>query len=81
MVVLNESITVTGVSMINDGEKDVQVAFMNANIPKRGNMSSNRNIQNKEMFETHKEDVLIDFAAFDEYVYNLMEEKQKEQEG
>ncbi|RKI37284.1 hypothetical protein D7V86_24845 [bacterium D16-51] len=80
MVILNEAIAITAASIINDGKKDVQVAYMTANIPKEGNMSSSRNIQDKEMFEIHKDEVLLDFKAFDEYVYGLMEEKQKEQE-
>lgn len=81
MVVLNKSITVNGASMINDGQKDVQVAYMSASIPVGGNANINRAIQNKALFDANKEDVLKDFAAFDEYVYGLMEEGSGEQEG
>lgn len=77
MVVLNKSTTVTGASMVNDGQKDVQVAFMNATIPAGGNANISHSIQDKKLFEANKEDVLKDFAAFDEYAYGLMEEKEE----
>ena len=74
MVVLNKSITVNGASMVNDGQKDVQVAFMNATIPVGGNANIGRSIQDKKLFDANKEEIIKDFEAFDEYVYGLMEE-------
>jgi histidinol phosphatase-like enzyme len=74
MVVLNKSITINGASVINDGEKDVQVAYMNASIQTDGNLSINKAIQNSEMFDSNKDDVLKDFAAFEEFVYKELEE-------
>jgi histidinol phosphatase-like enzyme len=74
MVVLNKSITINGASVINDGEKDVQVAYMNASIQTDGNLNINKAIQNSEMFESNKDDVLKDFAAFEEFVYKELEE-------
>lgn len=70
MIMLNKTITITGACMLNDGEKDVQVAYMNANIPVDGLINTSRSIQDKKMFEANREEVLKDFAAFDEYVYN-----------
>jgi histidinol phosphatase-like enzyme len=74
MVVLNKSITINGASVINDGEKDVQVAYMNASIQTDGNLNINKAIQNSEMFESNKDDVLKDFSAFEEFVYKELEE-------
>ena len=70
MVMINKTITVTGACVINDGEKDVQVAYMNANIPVDGKINTSRAIQDKGMFEANREEVLRDFAAFDAYVYS-----------
>lgn len=74
MVILNKSITVTGASVFNIDGRDVQVAYMNATIPIDGKVNINRAINDKELFEANKEEVLKDFAAFDEYVYNLIPE-------
>lgn len=78
MVKLNETLTVTGASVINTDDGEVQVAFMNANIPKLGQPTQGRTIQNKEVFEKYKSEVLKDFAAFDEYVYNLISKASEE---
>lgn len=74
MVRVNKSITITGESVINEGENEVQIAFMQANIPANGNMTSSRTIQNKEAFDRNKKDVLLDFQAFDDYVYSALSE-------
>ena len=73
MVKLNKQTTVTGVSVLTiDGEAK-QVAYMNASIPVGGAPNISRAIQNVELFNANKEEVLKDFAAFDNYVYSLME--------
>lgn len=84
MVFLNKSITITGASMMNVAGKDVQVAFMDARIPSDGKANTARTIQDKELFSENREEVLKDFAAFDEYVYSVMQEvceSQKLKEG
>ena len=58
--------------MTIDG-KEEQVAYMNASIPVGGAPNISRAIQNVELFNANKEEVLKDFAAFDNYVYSLME--------
>lgn len=67
MVEINQSISVQGISVIDE----VNVAFMSANIPIDGKISINKQIQNKEAFEKSKDEVMKDFMAFDEYVYSL----------
>lgn len=71
MLTFNKTVNVNGISVVESGGKQVQVAYMNASINVNGAFTSNRSIQNKDMFEEHKEEVLEDFAAFDDYVYQL----------
>lgn len=72
MVNLNKQTTVTGVCVLNIDGKEEQVAYMNATIPVGGAPNLGKAIQNVELFNTNKEEVLKDFAAFDNYVYSLM---------
>lgn len=74
MVTLNKTVTIAGVSVIEDSGKKIQVAYMNANIPANGNANISRVIQDKQMFELYKSEVLKDFAEFDDYIYNLIPE-------
>ncbi|MCQ5165608.1 hypothetical protein NE645_06260 [Roseburia hominis] len=73
MVKLNKQTTVTGVSVLTIDGEEKQVAYMNASIPVGGAPNISRAIQNVELFNANKEEVLKDFAAFDNYVYSLME--------
>lgn len=73
MVKLNKQTTLTGVSVLTVDGKEEQVAYMNASIPVGGAPNISRAIQNVELFNANKEEVLKDFAAFDNYVYSLME--------
>ena len=73
MVKLNKQTTVTGVCALTVDGKEKQVAYMNATIPVGGTPNIGRSIQDVELFNTNKEEILKDFAAFDEYIYNLME--------
>ena len=73
MVKLNKQTTVTGACVLTVDGKEEQVAYMNASIPVGGTPNISRAIQNVELFNTNKEEVLKDFAAFDEYIYSLME--------
>lgn len=73
MVKLNKQTTVTGVCVLTVDGKEEQVAYMNASIPVGGAPNISRTIQNVELFNANKEEVLKDFAAFDNYVYSLME--------
>lgn len=72
MVKLNKQTTVTGACVLTVDGKEEQVAFMNASIPVSGTPNIGRAIQNVDLFNANKEEVLKDFVAFDEYVYNLM---------
>ena len=73
MVKLNKQTTVTGVCALTVDGKEEQVAYMSASIPVGGAPNISRAIQNVELFNANKEEVLKDFAAFDNYVYSLME--------
>lgn len=81
MVTLNKTTNVTGVSVIEVDGKQVQAAYMNASINVNGAFNSNHSIQNKETFEKHKEEVLADFAAFEDYVYRLAQESDMQAES
>lgn len=80
MLTLNKTVNVNGISVITSDGKQVQAAYMNASINVDGAFNSNRSIQNKEIFEAHKEEVLEDFNAFDNYVYCLAEESNMQAE-
>ena len=73
MVKLNKQTTGTGACVLTVDGKEEQVAYMNASIPVGGAPNISRAIQNVELFNANKEEVLKDFAAFDNYVYSLME--------
>lgn len=73
MVKLNKQVSVTGACVLTVVGKEEQVAYMNASIPVGGAPNISRAIQNVELFNANKEEVLKDFAAFDNYVYSLME--------
>lgn len=72
MVKFNEQTTVTGTSVLTIDGKEEQVAYMNATVPIGGTPNIGRAIQNVDLFNTNKEEVLKDFAAFDTYVYSLI---------
>ena len=73
MVKLNKQVSVTGACVLTVDGKEEQVAYMNASIPVGGAPNISRAIQNVELFNANKEEVLKDFTAFDNYVYSLME--------
>lgn len=76
MVKLNKQTSVTGACVLTIDGKEEQVAFMNANIPVSGTPNISRAIQNVELFNQNKAEVLNDFEAFDEYVYGLIGENE-----
>lgn len=73
---LTKTINLSGISMVNG----VQVAFMNAQIGIDGTFSNSKSVQNNEVYERNAEEVLKDFAAFDAYVYKVVEETVKKKE-
>lgn len=79
MVKLNKQVSVTGACVLTVDGKEEQVAYMSASIPVGGAPNIGRSIQNVEVFNANKEEVLKDFVAFDEYVYGLMEEKNQKE--
>lgn len=80
MLTLNKTTSVNGISMIEIDGKQVQVAHMNASINVNGVFNSTHSIQNKNMFEAYKGEVLEDFSAFDNYVYELAKESDMQAE-
>lgn len=76
MVKLNKQVSVTGASVLTIDGEEKQVAFMNASIPVSGTPNIAHAIQDVNLFNTNKEEVLKDFAAFDAYVYDLMDEEE-----
>ncbi len=73
MINIDKSISITGNSIINNGEKEILVAYVNANISNDGNISITKSIIDKDMFNRHKEQILEDFNKFEQYVYNSTE--------
>ncbi len=71
MLTFNKTTNVNGISTVESDGKQVQVAYMNASINVNGAFNSTRSIQNKDLFELHKKEVLEDFSSFDTYVYQL----------
>ena len=78
MVKLDKQITVTGACVLTIDGKEKQIAYMNATVPINGKPNISRGIQNVELFSANKEEVLKDFAAFDEYIYSLLPTEQHE---
>lgn len=72
MVKLNKQTTLTGVSVLTIDGEEKQIAYMNATIPVSGAPNIGKSIQDVELFNSNKAEILKDFAAFDEYAYNLI---------
>lgn len=75
MLQVNKSISFTGISSVEieeNGSKTIkQIAYMNANIPDKGDFSINKSIQNRELFDKYSNDVFKDFNEFEKHVYEL----------
>ncbi len=71
MVILSKQTTVTGVSVLKDGDNETRIAFMNATVPQEGNPTLGHTIQDREAFEANKQMVIEDFMTFDNYIYSL----------
>lgn len=80
MLTFNKTISVNGISMVEIDGKQVHVAYMNASINVDGVFNTNHSVQNKELFESNKEEVLEDFSAFDSYVYQIASESDMQSE-
>ena len=76
MLKTNKSISITGTSNVDVSENGNTVskivAYMNATIPENGDLNINKSIQNRELFDSNKDDVLADFAEFESYVYGFV---------
>lgn len=77
MVKLNKKIQINGISEVGESSSPKQAAFMSAAIDVDGRFNISRTIQDKEAFELYKDDVLEDFAAFDNYVYETVNNSDK----
>ena len=71
MLEINQSITITGYSVING----VQVAYMNATINENDNNNTgiNKNIMNSEIYNANKSEVRKDMRDFEDKVYDLQD--------
>ena len=68
MLTTRESILITGSSDVMVGDEKIFVASLSATI-NGTDINISKTISNKEAFDAHKEEVLKDFAEFEEYVY------------
>ena len=68
MVTIRDTIMITGSSEVIIGDEKVFVASLSATI-NGSDINITKTISNKETFDAHKEEVLKDFAEFEEYVY------------
>lgn len=75
MLQINKSISVTGISLKEVEENGTKVtrhiAYMNANIPDKGDFSMNKSIQDRELFDKYSVEVIKDFNDFEKQVYEL----------
>lgn len=75
MLQVNKSISFTGISSVEieeNGSKTIkQIAYMNANIPDKGDFSINKSIQDRELFDKYSSEVFKDFNEFEKHVYEL----------
>ena len=80
MLTFNKTTNISGISTVESDGKQVHAAYMNASINVNGAFDCARSIQNKSVFKEYKEEVLSDFAAFDDYVYRLAQESDMQEE-
>lgn len=69
MLTTRESILITGSSDIMVGDEKIFVASLSATI-NGTDINISKTISNRDVFETHKEEVQKDFADFENYVYD-----------
>lgn len=69
MLTTRESILITGSSDVMVGDEKIFVASLSATI-NGTDINISKTISNKDVFETHKEEVQKDFADFENYVYD-----------
>ena len=69
MLTTRESTLITGSSDVMVGEEKIFVASLSATI-NGTDINISKTISNRDVFETHKEEVQKDFADFENYVYD-----------
>ena len=69
MLTTRESILITGSSDVMVGDEKIFVASLSATI-NGTDINISKTISNRDVFETHKEEVQKDFADFEDYVYD-----------
>lgn len=69
MLTIRDSILITGSSDVMVGDEKIIVASLSATINDT-NVNISKAISNRDVFETHKEEVQKDFADFENYVYD-----------
>lgn len=75
MVTLNETRVLRAVSNVENNGNVVPAVYMSADIDSEGKItSSTRQYVDMEIFNAKKDEVLLDFAAFDEHVLKISDE-------
>ncbi len=69
MLKINKSRNYTATSVIEIDGIATQIAYMNATVPQEGSISINNTIQNQQLFQLHREEVLADIIDFENMVY------------
>ena len=69
MLTTRESTLITGSSDVMVGDEKIFVASLSATI-NGTDINISKTISNRDVFETHKEEVQKDFADFENYVYD-----------
>lgn len=72
MLKTTKNINLNGSSSVDIEERSIVIMTMNAQISTDESYSINKYIQNKTLYEEHKAVANSDFAAFEEYVDNVV---------
>lgn len=71
MLKISVTKNINGQSIIESGNEQKQVAYMNATINEDKNVNINKSIQDMKLFEANKVAVQADFTEFETRVYEM----------
>lgn len=71
MLKTTKNISVSGRITVDDGGSGTEVMVASANISESGSISFSKYVRDKDLYESHKEEVDADYEEFEEYVYSL----------
>ena len=77
MLKIKKNVTLNGQSLIQEGENQIMVARMSANLNSDGVLSFNKSIDRPDLYKEHKEAVQKDMADFDAAAYELDNEEKE----